>query len=171
MLDDNSKPFIHVDGNSIKFYFAAAKRLLDPAFGAEHPGITLRAPADQHAVDAGLTDTLDHVAQIPHVAIAENQRARSGGHLDRASDGAPVGFAFVTLLESAAMQRNSGRLFREKGREPVFDDDAIVAETGLDRHWNKPSFQVAGVPASLAFGCLYLLDHLAGKTSIPQRLA
>src|SRR3990170_5874954 len=104
MLDDHAKSFIHVDWSGIEFDFAAAQRLLDSAFGAEHPGVALRAPADQHAIDAGLTDAPVHVAQILHIAIAENQSPRSGGDLHRASDGVPVCFAFVALLESPAMQ-------------------------------------------------------------------
>src|SRR5581483_8729085 len=99
-------------GDDRESFFQAHRRLgekglvkmrrLDRVFFAKQPGRALGGPADQHAVHAAGDNAPARVAQILHVAVAENQNARAARELHRARDRLPVGRALVTLLEGAA---------------------------------------------------------------------
>jgi len=58
----------------------------------------LRAAANQHAIDFCVANAPESIAQILHVTIAKNQRTRSFGDLDGASNRVPIRLAFVSLL-------------------------------------------------------------------------
>src|SRR6185295_14591918 len=102
-------------------------------FLPKEPGGSERGSSDQHAIDSGVPHAMHDVMITVHVPIAEQQRPTSPHDLRGPSNGVPIRFSSIHLLQGAAMQGDNSRLFHEEVFDPSVNDHYIVAEACLDR--------------------------------------
>src|SRR4029077_8550767 len=96
------------------------------------PGGSERRSSDQHAIDSGVPHAPHDVMITVDVPIAEQQRPASSHDLRGSSDGVPIRFSSIHLLQGAAVQGDDSRLLHEKMFDPSVNDHDIVAEACLD---------------------------------------